>query len=441
MIRNVAFCLCLLLALCAATSASAFQFIPDSWSYDAGEGDPSTPTLDALTWMHDQGIITDEQFENGKKTLGTRDYLGLRPTGSLMASYTFLNQTKFDETISYPGSPTPYRDFMLRKASIGFTGKAYFDWLTFKVTASAEPNADGKYNFGLEYGWLKGTYVPKSLVGSAFVPTHALSLGAMKIPFSRQNITATEQLQFIDRAMVVDQMPIRYDVGAALEGDYNIAHDIADIHWTFGAFNGRGDKIFAADNNNNLMYLARARVDLLHPMRPGEGDPMSKYYPGQAVAAGQDSVGPRISLGASWLQNNDIDRLVKAWGVDGEFRWSGLSVQGEYIFTRYVPDLSGTLSNDQYSRHWETSGWYVQGGFFVVPRHLELAARYDEFTEDLLDSLSPKRKLADTTLGINYHFASNHHLKLMANYVIRKELKGMPNLNNDSASIQASLAF
>ena len=80
MIRNVAFCLCLLLALCAATSASAFQFIPDSWSYDAGEGDPSTPTLDALTWMHDQGIITDEQFENGKKTLGARDYLGLRPT-------------------------------------------------------------------------------------------------------------------------------------------------------------------------------------------------------------------------------------------------------------------------------------------------------------------------------------------------------------------------
>jgi hypothetical protein len=428
-----------LLAL-AAAPALAFQLIPDSASYDAKEDDPVTPNLDMLTWLYAQGLITETQFADGKKALGGKDYFGLRPTGSVVASVTPYTQMKYDEVVSYPGSPDDERGFRLAKASLGFLGKIYFDWLTFKVTSAIEPTADGKYAFGLEYAYLRGRYTPKSLVGGVFVPSHGLVAGAMKVPFSRQNMTSTEQLQFINRAMVVEEMPIRYDVGAVLEGDYNIARDIADLTWSFGVFNGRGDKVYGVDNNDALMYALRTRLDLIGPMRPGEGDPMSRYYPGQALSTG-DPVGPRLSLGFSWLQNNDLDRVVKAWGVDGEFRWSGLSLQGEYLFTRYEPDLGETLVGDQYARNWETSGWYLQGGLFVVPRHLELAARYDEYSLDLLDDLSPKRKLVATTVGINYHFASKHRLKLMADYVFRNEIEGMPHLNNDTATIQASLQF
>ena len=264
----------------------------------------------------------------------------------------------------------------------------------------------------------------------------------MKIPFSRQNLVGTNQLQMIERAMVVDEMPIHFDAGATIDLDYQVCSDQARFLLRAGAFNGRGDKVYAADNNDNLMYVGRLRVDLINPPSPGEGDRPPVSFPKAALAEKAGPGGPSLSLGASFLQNNDVDRIVKAWGADAEFRWYGVSISGEMIATKYLLELEENLiSDNQYGDDWSTFGWYVQGGVFVWPRWVELAARYEEYRLELVDQSASERKLADTTGGLNFHFISEHALKLMANYVWRAELKSLPDMDNDSFSLQAGFMF
>ncbi|MCZ7582056.1 MAG: hypothetical protein M5R36_01290 [Deltaproteobacteria bacterium] len=150
---------------------------------------------------------------------------------------------------------------------------------------------------------------------------------------------------------------------------------------------------------------------------------------------------PQLSLGASMLQNNDLTRIVKSWGVDAEARWGGLSVLAEMIRTRFEPEFDEGTVVEQYASDWETGGWFVQGGAFVIPRRVELAARYEEYYLELLDDVDERRLVAASTYGLNLHFASQHRMKLMTNYVRHVELEGLPQVDDDTWTVQGSLRF
>jgi hypothetical protein len=425
------------LSLGLAAVAGAVNTTNDPWY----EQDPDMSAMDLLELLRAEGVINQEQFMDLEKLYAKPAFYGIRPTGSLLVAYTPYNQMKPEETIDYPGSPADERNFRLRKLSFGLVGRAYYDWLTFKLTGDVSADDNGEYAFGPDEAYVRFRYVPETLRGSLFEPAHGMTAGVMKIPFSRQNLVSTHQLQLINRAMVIDEMPIRYDVGATFDLDYSIYFDWARLMINAGAFNGRGDHVYAADNNQNLMYAGRLRVDLINPMRPGEGDLRPRYWPNVYLARAPETGGPSLSLGGSLLQNNDLSQVAKAWGADAEFRWYGFSVSAEAIGTKYEQDLGQNLVDNQYAQDWETFGWFVQGGAFVWPRWVELAGRYEEYRMDLVDQTLPERKLATATAGVNVHLAGKHGLKVMANYNWRAELKGLPEMDNDSVTVQAGLAF
>lgn len=330
---------------------------------------------------------------------------------------------------------------MLRKADLGIEGTLGSEWLSYNVTASGETNDDGKLVLGLEYAYLRARPVYKSFEGKAFVPMHGFTLGAMKIPFSRQSQTGDTKLQFVRRSMAAEEMPIAKDLGATLDARYDIGRGVAVLDLRGGAFNGQGQEVYAADNNDNLMYVARGRLDLLSPMSEGEGDPRASFLSEEGKTEQFSMKGPQLSVGGSFLQNNDIDRIVKAWGVDAEARWMGLALQYEYIKTSFEPDYAENIVDDTIASKWETDGWYAQGGFFIWPRRVEFAARYEEYRTDLLSDNMDERLLANTTYGLNVHFLDKHRLKFMADYTTRAEIKGLPVLDNDSVTVQACAAF
>ena len=437
------------LAVCLLSAAPVWaededvQMIPDEASYDMDEPyRPAFVNLEIVDWMYENGMLSDQQYDSLAKQAGKKAYFGIRPTGSVAVAFTPYTQVNHDEVIEYPGSPDNERNFSLREAEIGVEGHLYFDWLTYRATVEAREEDKGTYDFGVKYAFVKGAYRYEADTDVAFEMKQGLTIGAMKIPFSRQSLYGSTSLQFIKRSMVVSEMPIRYDIGATYDSQYKVGH-WAKFDLRAGAFNGQGDKVYGVDNNDNMQYVGRLRVDLLSSMATGEGDTQPRYWlPLWGFGDSENRFNmPQISVGGSALQNNDIDRVHTAWGADFEFRWSGISLQGEYIFNRFEPELDDPLVGDTYADEWETWGWYAQGGIFVLPRHLEVAARYEEYHLDLLDDVSDQRFLATTTVGINYHFASFHGLKAQANYNFREEVEGMPEIDNDTLTIQVSAQF
>lgn len=446
--RAVAAFSAIVMVLGLVASANAQQVIPDLWPVDESkvEKTRADADLELLDLLHAKGVLDDESYNRAAERLAKSRFYGLGPEGALAVGFTPYNQMKYDEVIEYPGSPDEERNFWVNKAELGLHGRVIFPWLTAKMSVEGDSRADGKMGLRVDQAYMRGLYTPEALEKGPFVGSWGMTLGAQKIPFSRQSLKSTTELQFINRSMVVSELPIRYDLGATVHQDYKVLAGADNRQWCRlsidgGAYNGQGDHVYTSDNNDNMLYAARAQVDLFSPLRGGEGDTMPRWWPAKGVAKSPEEVRPSLSLGASVLQNNDIDRVVKAVGADAEFKWSGLSVQGEYIVTRFEPEFEEDVVADRFAEDWETKGWYVQGGLFVIPRHVELAARYETYELDLLTDAMDTRRLAASTYGINFHAATHHKLKLQLDYTDRAELEGMPELDNNTFSMQGVLNF
>lgn len=394
-----------------------------------------------LDVLRDVGVLSEATHREAKESLSKRLDVTVRPSVELIGTYTAFNDMPEDEVLQYPGSPDKERGFALRKASFGFQGRMFTDWLVIKLTASAEQEEDGTLDFGLENAYLQARFEPTRWKKPGFSPAFGAHLGAMKIPFSRQNLTHEPQMQFINRPVVVEEIDILRDLGGTLDAGVDLGEEAVQIRVRMGAFNGRGNKVYSADNNTKPMYVVRAVVDFFGPMPAGEGDVSPSILLGALWETDFRMRRPCASLGASFLQNNDIDRTVRAWGVEGELRWMGLSLLGEQITTEYDYDLTVDVVGDVKTSRWNTHGWYLQGGLFVWPQRVELVCRYEEYRIDLLNQTSDEAKIALLTGGVNVHLTAKNHFKLMANYIHRAEKKGFPDLENDSMTLGLSLIF
>jgi hypothetical protein len=403
--------------------------------------DPSLQEGELLDVLYDIGAIDKEAYTKAKERMKPVFRTALQPYVEFIGTFSPMNQTPEDDVLEYPGGPDKERMFSIRKAAFGLQGPIFHEWLKLKLTASAEQQDDGTLEFDLEDAYLQAAVSPAWLSTEDFVPTLGVHFGAMKVPFSRQSLTAEPRMQIINRAVVVEEFEFRRDIGATLDAGFAIGGRVATVTLRGGAFNGQGNRVYSADNNEKLLYVTRIRVDLLEQMGPGEGDLSPHCAVHDLVALQLEPVRPALSFGSSFFQNNDIDRTVRSWGIDGELRWMGFSLLGEYIKTEYDYDLAQDVVGDVKASRWDTDGWYVQGGVFLWPRLVEIVFRYEEYRIDLLNQTSDEARLALTTTGLNLYLTRKNDLKLMADYIHREESKGLPSLGNDTFTLGVSLVF
>ena len=233
-----------------------------------------------------------------------------------------------------------------------------------------------------------------------------LTAGQFKIPFSRENLCASNKLVMIDRSQVVEALVARSgdvvgnqngrDIGIKIDG-HIINYDGRFLFdYAIGLFNGAG--INTADNNNAKDFCGRFVV---HPFTGI--DLGTDYYNGYDI----------------W-GNSGIAQQRTRFGLEANFDFTSVNLSMEYI--------SG--NNGSIKRN----GWYVQLGYFVISNTLQVAAKYDAYNPNIDITGSA---LINYTLGVNYSI--NNWIKLQANYLVRREESNKE--NNDVTEIQLQVGF
>jgi hypothetical protein len=160
---------------------------------------------------------------------------------------------------------------------------------------------------------------------------------------------------------------------------------------------------------NQLMYTARLSWNIIGRPGYGEGDNMYSETPQMAIGGGI-AYNPAVNASSNSsfigtdLANLNFRRQIAAfgnarqlgWGLvdyltyafDGVFKYRGFSLQGEWYFkninrhNKGLPCMNVACTQTAPSHLGNSIGWYVQAGYYVIPRYLEIAGRFAYWDPD-----------------------------------------------------------
>jgi len=287
-------------------------------------------------------------------------------------------------------------------------------------------------------------------VTSAHVPWLNVQFGQYRVYFNRAQINSTASMQFAERAMVMDAFTAsgldRRDVGLTIMND----EELYSLNYYFGVFGGNGPNFnrlgtFVSEgpqastaaspaqrhiNANTrldvdrVMLVGRLNWNILGRPGYGEGDLFYSETPQMAIGGGyayNPAINTSTGIGGIGidLANLNIRRQLatfgngrqlgngiidySTWAVDSVAKYRGGSLQGEYYF-------KNMNRHDKGLRLGHAAGWYVQTGYYLIPRRLELAARYAYWDPDTnaADDLIKEFNVAAT-----YYFRSTYDHKIV----------------------------
>lgn len=296
--------------------------------------------------------------------------------GRMQFRYTFKDK---DEDFK----ESDVQDFNLRRARVYFGGSVYTKFVHYYVELDAD-----KFNIGLRDFYIYVT--PLEELNGKF--------GYFKVPFNKQFFApgGGSKLLLQDRSIASDAFSQNRDYGVDIYG--HPFEGLMEYHAAL--FQGAGGNFSSLNNGDNidneLMYVLNLRYNPL-----GEYD----YYDETDV---NYSGKLKATIGASVAFNaKDNDKKLKntdtiAGVVDLGVKYRGLSWNNEYLVRTEDPESDGnTVDSD---------GFYTQAGYFVIPKKLEVAARYSMFdpNNDVSDDLQK-----EYTAGVNYYFRA-HRSKIQA---------------------------
>jgi len=324
----------------------------------------------------------------------------------------------------------------IRRFKIYMGGYAYTKDLTYRVQVDLAKSGTAQM---LDDAWINYRFVDEA----------QLQAGQFKMPFSRGELTSDGALQFVDRANAVDAFKPSYDIGAMVQGKTAGGK----LAYNAGLFNGTGQS--GTRTTNSGAWAARVVFNPFGEMRYSEADLENTPNPLLSVGANYfantlkrnsnstfldtTTTTPAYSGTSGWLGKDaantaifdNTERVdVGTYGFDAAFKWQGFSAQGEYF--------GGKAEGQTRGRTVHSRGYYGQAGYFLLPKKLEVAARYS--------SVDPNReKIQDlqveVTGAVSYYF-EGHNLKLQGDYTnIHKQVAGKQATDDKQVRVQAQLAF
>lgn len=289
------------------------------------------------------------------------------------------------------------------------------------------------------------------------IPWANLKVGQYRTHFGRQEYVSSALLQFVDRGFVAEAFVPntidRRDQGITIHSD----DKKYPVNYALGVFNGVGINLTrlglnTPGNGNELMYVGRVTADLLGKPGYPEGDLAYSQTPQLAIGASygyngglqtnttgsgsNTQVSAAIaSLGNGRLLNHGVVNLGTT-GAEGIFKYKGLSLQSEG-FVRNVD------TQDHSKRIGNATGYYVQGGYFVVPKTIEVVGRYGYMDPD---TLRAQDTLSSALGGFNWYLNGHEH-KLQLDYGVvtthfnAADTGGAVTLIENRARLQYTIVF
>lgn len=359
--------------------------------------EPARPTHQAPAPVAPDGI----EFRPGTglhvESRDGRFSLGLRARMQIL--YVLQDQVDAD----------PEQTMSIRRLRLVLAGKAYFEHVRYYV----------QFGFANRDMLLEGDSrrTPIRDVRIDLTPWRDLSfrIGETKVPFSRERLTSSADLQFVDRSAANEEFNLDRDVGVQL-----FSRDLGGRGWfgyAAGVFLGEGRGAFQP-TGIDLLYAARVEV---FPFGPFEHEAMVDF----------DRTDLRVALGLAYayLQAGKRDRgLLGDIPDDGGTTDShnavadlvvkahGLSSLVAFHYRDGTRDPGGAVDEMGAPVPVELprSGWglLAQAGYMIPCSPVELSGRYTRIRGVGTTSL-PDRD--EATAGFGWYVA-DHTLKFQLDY-------------------------
>ncbi|MBE7444148.1 MAG: porin [Planctomycetia bacterium] len=323
-----------------------------------------------LSYVTAEYTPDDEKYALGLKSADGNFSLN---TGARMQfRYTFEdNDEDFGEVDT--------QDVTIRRARVYFGGNIYSKMVHYYVEADFDNFTAGMRDF----------YV-------YFTPLEDLNakIGYFKVPFNRQRMASSAKLLLQDRSIASEEFDQDRDYGADIYGKPFEGY----MEYHAALFQGAGEKNIKGNTDNTLMYVLNVRYN-----------PFGKYdYYDETDVKYSDKL--KATVGASVVFNaKDGDKKLENTDtidgvVDLGVKYRGLSWNNEYYVRTEDPEDGGDSI--------DSDGFFTQAGYFVIPKKLEVAARYSMLdpNTDVSDDLQ-----REYTGGINYYFRA-HRSKIQADF-------------------------
>ena len=320
-------------------------------------------------------------------------------------------QTRYTFTEKGGNGTTNVSEWKIPRARTFFSGYFLTKDLTFKSNQDwAALNNYNSTNNSNTSKVLLETFVNYRIVDEA-----QIRVGQDKVQFSRQYITSTSQNEFVDNSFVTIAFAPTYDTGLSAFGSIGKGLFTYSAAW----LGGRGQNVVSSTNNNayNIRLTANPFGELFY----SEADIQGSTKP--LLAFGTSYYHDSVKIANGTVENNNLGYLgsngwltkstgtftgtqninVQQFEVDAAFKWQGLALQGEYFWGQATSSASS--SQNAISR-----GFYVQAGYLIVPKTVELAIRYNWLDYNVYkpDSLKSEIQWAASW------YVEGHNLKLQA---------------------------
>jgi phosphate-selective porin OprO/OprP len=343
-------------------------------------------------------------------------------------------RTQFQFSINDTDDEDVATDFNVRRFRLIFDGNAFTPWLLYYLQVSADNNG----SFSLLDAYFDFAYNTK------FVPRP----GQYKVPFTREFLNSTSELQLVERSIVNDEFSLGRSRGASI---YGVLGNF--ITYGAGVFNGNGTN--GASIDSNMLYAGRimltpccGELKYANSSFPSGGD--YKIEPNfgadkPLIAIGVAAAGipglkiddkePSAAIADRFEQIGATEGDVFSLTADANFKYSRISIEGEFDYRNINPEEPAGLVSSV-----NDYGVRAQAGFFVYPDFIEIAGRYAQIWYDT-DVEGPDTSW-QLTPGINFYLSKNHKYKVQLDHsFIRNEFTDSDDIDENIFRAQLQLYF
>ena len=225
-----------------------------------------------------------------------------------------------------------------------------------------------------------------------------IKFGQFRVPYLYSELVSSMKQQFPDRSLAHDNFTLSRDIGVSLHGS------LLNAYFNYNIFAMNGDGANSLNSNTALLLGARFDVPIFGEYKFSESDVDFSETPNLLVgfAYAYNQKGSAIESG-SIPANIKVSHAT----VDAIFRSHGFSLQG-----------AGMMSKTHQGARFTNWGYNVQSGYFVIPKHFEVAARV---ASAMLANGIPDQYEYGT--AFNYYF-NQHNLKLQTDYTLLQNVRG-----------------
>ncbi len=362
--------------------------------------EPESGEAKSDSWYNDIKITTKKGTGLTFSTIDENYKLRMRLRGQFQASISESDGPGDATTLNGEGL-----GLEIRRARLAFDGNVFRKWLKYKVQLDLLNDEGILQDIRFDFAY-----------NTLFVPR----IGQYKVPFNREELTSSSALQFVDRSEMNSQFDWDRDIGI---GAWGIIGDY--IRYEGGIFQGEG--INASDDSSDFAVIYAGRIDV-SPFGGDHKKIATNFGKGTSLVFGFAVAGIDLDEGLVDDPDGDagegIDRIEDAGAdagsvvsitADMNFKWNDrANLELEYI-GRFV-DPSGVAVDTIYDQ-----GFRVQGGFFLIPKVLEVAGRFAYVDFDTDEVGGTPDEFYEITPAINWYLSKDHRWKLQLDYTYLRD--------------------